>query len=193
MGRVRFSLRNLLVVTTLLSIIFAVWGSQSLAQRARLNTLRAQGYLVQYRPVGKVWTWVGKLIGVDFVSTPYRLSCNGEPTLETVAEVREIEDLILSVSKVSDQDLEHISSLPKLDFLVLNHTDVTDSGIRHLVNLPLISLDLTGLPITDECVTHLAKIKSLRLVHISPNTISAEGQLRLADALPHCKVQVEER
>ena len=191
MVRVRFSLRNLLVATTLIAIALGLWVYRSSSQRTKLNYLRDQGYVVTYRPTRRIGTFFGKLLGEDFVTTPQGLYCNGSPALETVARIPQIEKLVLSVCKVSDSDLKLISEMPEIDLLVINDTDVTDDGIRHLANLPLVSLDLTGLSITDECVPYLANIGSLRQVTISSNTLSADAQRELANANPNCKIQVE--
>jgi len=195
MARLRFSLRNLLILililTTLLCIVLGTWVYRSSSQRAKLNILREQGYNVSYQPVGKVRTWLSEYLGEDFVATPLGLYCNGEPTIGTVAKLPSIEKLVLSVTKVNDQDLGEIAGMPKINFLVLNDTDVTDNGIRHLISLPLISLDLSGLPITDKCVLHLVKIDTLRQITISANTITPKGQRKLASVLPRCLVRVQ--
>jgi hypothetical protein len=90
----------------------------------------------------------------------------GDPDLAELCELRGLEILDLSWTRVTDEGLRCVGDLRQLRRLPLFNTSVTDAGLRHLEGLGRLEhLDLRGCP-----------------------NVTAEGVRRLREALPGCEV-----
>lgn len=77
---------------------------------------------------------------------------------------KEIRELTLGSTRITDEDLRYLSQLPKLERLDLLETSVTDQGLLHL--------------------HHLRNLKSMEL---QENTrVTSKGTWQLRQALPNC-------
>ena len=70
---------------------------------------------------------------------------------------KELEQLHLENTSVTDAGLRHLQAMNKMTWLVLNHTEVSDAGLIHLQGLtrPLVRIDLFGTKVSREGVDTL--------------------------------------
>lgn len=71
--------------------------------------------------------------------------------------------------------LEMIGRMRRLQELKLTRSTVKSSWLSHITSLPLISLGLSGTPITDKAIKHILKIRSLQSLEIGDTEITDEG------------------
>lgn len=99
--------------------------------------------------------------------------------LELIAELQDLEELILSGTTVSTKGMKAVAKLRKLKSLMPGR-DVTNEGLEHLVDHPNIEwLDLQTCSITDAGVEHLHKLPQLKYLDISNQNIKAPGLMKL--------------
>lgn len=87
-------------------------------------------------------------------------------------------------SQVGDEELKLLLDLRSVDHLNLSATKVTDAGMETLTRVRgLTSIDLSQTSITDQGVKRLASIKSLREVRLAGTKVTTDG-LRELKGLP---------
>jgi len=180
----RFSIRSLLVVVTLIAICLA-WSVYPVLRQRRAASFveRLGGYVVydyqfsndgrfQRTPNTIVPAWMRKLLGDDWFS-----------------RIR----VVFDDTHATDDDLERIMHLADLRELQLDKTNVTDAGMRHLKDSrQLICVAITNTPVTDAGFRELKQLPNLRELWIDGTTITDEGIDELKRALPTCEVYRDE-
>lgn len=79
-----------------------------------------------------------------------------------ISQLQHLEVLDLSNTKITDKTLKELRGLEHLRVLNLTHTAVTDNGIAYLAHHPgLEMLLLDNTPVTDRVLSHLETMKSL--------------------------------
>ncbi len=79
----------------------------------------------------------------------------------------------------------HLADLVDLNELVLRNTQVTDAGLEHLAKLSeLVTLDLSQTQVTDAGLRHLAGLTELRSLQLTSTPVTHSGIKKLAKALP---------
>lgn len=92
------------------------------------------------------------------------LACMGQLT-----SLREL--VIRNASAVTDQGVAHLANLQQLEHLVLSECPLTDESIRHLGRLPkLQSLSFRGHGFTDKGLEHMQTMTQLRYLHLGTGT-----------------------
>lgn len=213
----RFSLRTLLIVMTIVCLVSGFWLNRAIRQRTAVrkfyeltanrppshgDELVTMGYRYQgrdqyYKPIIPRWLHpvrdligeeaFGEVTGVQLIDTP---ATNED--LRYLADVPTVERVWLSRTKVTDQGIRHLLACPRLTFLTLDSTEVTDEGVAQLTELTgLESLSLSGTKITDAGLPHLAKLTRLKELWLRNSAITNEGYLRLEAALPECHIQAD--
>jgi hypothetical protein len=77
---------------------------------------------------------------------------------------------------ITDSDIAPIKDLRNLEWLLLSDTRVTDVGLQHLSDLQnLIVLDLSGCQVTDSGLKHLRGLKSLGSLILNRTLVTDEG------------------
>src|SRR5687768_9282332 len=156
----RFSLRSLLVLTTILSVWLGVKVNQARRQKEAVAAIRELGALVHYEhqkhtsiphvydPAKElnVPNWLRELTGDDF--------------FRTVVHVH-------FLRPVTDKDLVHLAALSRIERLVLtdNQKAVTDAGMAHLPRPDrLIHFAAYGTSLGDDFMRRLAGSNHLEIL-----------------------------
>lgn len=85
-----------------------------------------------------------------------------DQALPLVAKLSQVKSVVLSSTKVTDDQLALLSGLSSLVDLQLSDTPITDAGIKHISGLPkLQSLYLSGTKVTSACLSDVAKLTKL--------------------------------
>jgi hypothetical protein len=88
---------------------------------------------------------------------------------------------------IQGDGLKHLQTLPKLQYLFLTKTDVDDAAMAHVSSMTgLVGLGVAFTKITDGGMEHLQRLTNLRLLVLSHTKITDEGLKRL-DGLKQLK------
>ena len=83
--------------------------------------------------------------------------------------------------KIRDSHLKFIGSLKEITDLSLEETQITEEGIRYISKLPKLEwLNLYKTKINNRSLKEIAKIKSLKLLPIGSTKVTDEGMTNLA-------------
>ena len=108
--------------------------------------------------------------------------------------LRQLKHLDLSGAEVTDAGLEHLKGLRQLKTLILRICfNVTDAGLEQLKGLTALeALDLNGTDVTDDGLEGLPGLTNLTRLDLGETYVTYEGIKRLQQALPNCKVIVDD-
>ncbi|MHC4395685.1 MAG: leucine-rich repeat domain-containing protein [Planctomycetota bacterium] len=112
--------------------------------------------------------------------------------LSHISKLARLEELFLPQASELDGDgLIHITKLPKLRYLVLSDKNFTDVGLLHLQKYPsLKELDFLWPPISETWVTNLSKLTKLERLYINgPITDEDLSQLKSMRSLKELRLQ----
>jgi hypothetical protein len=110
--------------------------------------------------------------------------------METIAQLKNLRSLNLRAARITDAGMPHLGSLSGLKELDIGQTNVTAAGLKALAWSDLESLTLWKCQrINDDAVDALAGMKKLKWLDIAGSAITAEGAVKLRQALPGCPVQ----
>ncbi len=184
----RFSLRTLLIVVTVLAVLLGWIGwkrGQVRRERATITWVKEMGGKDYFLP-GKErssWEkltdkWFGKRVRwVDLRNTQVS-------ELSPLAELKSLGHLWLQYTPVSD--LSPLAELKSLEHLWLHNTQVSDlSPLAELKNLETLGLSNTQVSV----LSPLAELKSLELLFLYNTQVSDEQMRELRQALPNCKIR----
>ena len=106
--------------------------------------------------------------------------------LESLCALPNLGNLDLGGTAVDDGGLEAVGRLTNLQYLNLSHTQITDQGIHELRRLTeLVDLDLSDTPVTGRSLSELRAMSQLQVLHYSPTSTAALGQLPALPSLEH--------
>ncbi|MBC8353671.1 MAG: leucine-rich repeat domain-containing protein, partial [Planctomycetes bacterium] len=181
----RFRLRTLLVVVTVLSVTFG-WVAWELEQvrkeKAAIAWVEEMGAMLSYPQEHSLFSkdmWFGvRVRSVVFFRKPVS-------DLSPLVKLKNLETLDLSNTQVTD--LSPLAELKNLKLLYLTNTQVSDlTPLAKLKNLERLSLSRT--PVGD--LSHLTELKKLILLDIGGIHVSYEQWQELRQALPNCGIQL---
>jgi hypothetical protein len=213
--RIRFSLRTLILVATIVSVPLT-WLSirlhdarQQLGAVKRLTELRGHveyDFLPQAGgngtprgwPIFRRWLGPHFFDRVDLVSlSPVAssgygvlqvLPCN-DHDLALVAQLRGLRRLGISNTKVTDDAMIYVGQIQSLEVLYLHGTVITDRGLQHLSQLTnLKEVSLHGTRMTDEGIAVVCGWKQLKKATLGNPGVTVAGWRRLKAALPNCDI-----
>lgn len=100
-------------------------------------------------------------------------------------QLKKLRHLNASCYRLQDKDLLTIGTLTQVELLDLVMTEITDSGLGHLQNMVCLEeLRLKDNPqLTDNCIPHLVRLKSLKLLHLGTTSVTISGVRQLLEAL----------
>lgn len=208
MHRLRFSLRAVLILITILSIGFgwiAVRRREAIRRATTIAELSRQGAVISAADSGQPWPGSASLIaqwlgwadveGVYGIKSDEMLaeaahlaplqvvSASGLISNEGLEQLRfmeSLESLILNGPSITDEGLSHIEDLLNLRTLDLRATSIGDAGLAHLSRLVnLTSLNLTHTNITNDGLKHLKPLNKLEQLSISGTAVTYGGVARL--------------
>ena len=101
---------------------------------------------------------------------------------------RDIQQLSLFVSQITDADLRHRKGL-ELHYLGLSRTQITDAGLAQIKDLLTLDyLDLNATQVTDLGMQYIEGLKGLTGLNIPATQVTRAGVARLRRALPDCDI-----
>ncbi len=98
-----------------------------------------------------------------------------DDALARLAVHRNLKELTLRGTSITDAGLRHLADLPALEELDLSQTLVTDAGLMHLKRLPLKYLKLNQTEIRGEGLQHLTGMTSLTTLELNHTYCSDVG------------------
>ena len=106
-----------------------------------------------------------KLITEPIIEREIRRQLTKPEGILTRADLKKVEELILSGTKLTDESLEELIKLSNLSRLSLQVTDITDEGLKEVAKLP-----------------------QLKRVQLYATKVTAEGVEELQKELPECTI-----
>ncbi len=170
-------------------------------RRQRLICLFRNPATIALLAIASLYLWLdqtGTLMACRFLLTGYadqdargsivRLDFSDVPTeklrLDGVRSFRQVTQLNLRGSGVSDDELRHISDLTRVEKLFLNTTKITDDGLKHLKNMTeLRSLHVHDTVIGDAGLQHLHAQRKLEELSLGGTRTTLAGIWQLAQHL----------
>ena len=183
-----FSLRTLLILTLVSSVVLGVLGARARTarkQKQAVDKILELGGSVRYD--GSYSLNRGGLIRALMPSSweqPLRQRL-GNDYFDTVVEV----DFFRA--GIDDQSIEVLRGVPNIEILHLGMTKITDNAlweVRNLKYLRRLTLQVTR--VTDEGLPRLKKLKRLEYVILPSTTgkVTSEGIEQLQTLLPQCEI-----
>jgi hypothetical protein len=197
----RFSLRSLLVATTLLGLGLGIGVDRANRQRRAVAAVQAIGGYVSFaqghstaEPPEKKWrpAWAPAWIPDHYLERAEGVWVPGStatdfsfladlPTLETAC--------LMNCPGFHDADLGYLVRSKGLRLVSLIGSGVTSAGLAEFENLPRLRiLQLRDTRIDDSAVEHLRKLQSLAELDVFNTDISRAGIAQLARDLPDCQL-----
>lgn len=84
-----------------------------------------------------------------------------------------------STLNFTDEHLQRVSIVRELEELDIGHTKVTDKGLEYLAGMPLRELDVSADAVTDQGLDSILKIRTLSKLVITETPITDEGIAKL--------------
>ncbi len=147
----RFRSRTRWLILLIAAGGLVAWGAERrelerIEQRERLELALVENgahSCDSFRVDGKDWVWA---------------TAKGDAGLKALAELKSLQILDLTDSRVTDAGLAHLEKLHRLERIRLDGTDVTDVGLEHLRGLPrLRSVFLYATQVTERGVAELKR------------------------------------
>ena len=173
----RYSLRSLLVVATVVAVLLGYKVNQVSRQRRAVRALLTERAIIMFdyqldatqrSAPGRYWltSWLGDDFFAHVQTVSFLVPFMGGPTSDNI----------------TDELLVHLRSLPRLEVLILEDCDrLTDAGLRHLTGLRrLQELRLSRTKITDEGLDSLSSMRQLKSLHLEETALTDDGLAKLA-------------
>jgi internalin A len=188
----RFSLRTLFVLTTLIAVWLGFLSKRAREQQLAVDRIAelggSVGYDFQYgrdgarikdaTPVG--WMWLRKMVGDHYFQRVVRVHLEEravtDADLKLIGKLRHTTTLDLNDTSISDDGLAMLSGLSRLRRLGLARTRVSDAGLRHvegLRDLEMLILEDTG--VGDDGVRALTQLQQLEILALSGTRVTSDG------------------
>jgi hypothetical protein len=124
------------------------------------------------------------IIELDFSDTK-----TYDSELAPLADLADLERLVLTGTKITDAAVNSFASLPNLRTLTLTNEPITDASCPKLAGLPALQcLGLGGTRISDAGLRPLENCKNLQLLYLTRTEVSEGAVKRLRDALPQARI-----
>jgi hypothetical protein len=170
----RFSLRTLLVIMTVLAISLGLYVQSLRDRRAAIGVMEKLGGAISFRYHGP--EWLRELVGDEkYFWNPNAVRFESSDPLTN--------DELQSA-------MPYLKSLGDLNYLSFRESQITNEGLKHLLPLAdrLLVLDLTYTAVSDEGIIHLKQMPKLMFIRVKGGTaITPAGIAELERALPGCK------
>jgi hypothetical protein len=175
--RFQFSLRTFLVVLVLGTATLGLWARRTGEQRRLVRILQGVGLRFTYdldrdrSTFSYARLWLASRIGKDWLAVPIDVKARSEyesiyaDDLVTLAKLRSLRAVDLTLTPTDDNGLAALARLPRLERLSLNGTLVTDQGLAHL----------------DDC-------QSLRELRLGRSLVTPLAASAFAGKHPQCEV-----
>ena len=171
----QYSLRTLLILTTVVAALFAWWSDRGRQQRAAVAAIKVAGGNITYDfeaqnfSAPRRWpVWLVNRLGVDYFAHVVMVH--------------------FGASGATNNDLKRLGSLVGLRSLDLHETSVTDAGLEQLSLTALQFLDLRHTKVTDAGLEQLKELRTLQYLSLGGTRVTDVGVAGLQAALPNCKI-----
>lgn len=119
---------------------------------------------------------------------------NDKVYLKYIQGFTKLKSLSLSNQPIIDEDIILLQELKDLENLNLLRTNISDKGLESLSGfIKLRSLTLSYTRITDSGIMYLKELKNLKSLSLDWTEISDEGLIELQNALPYCNISRNHR
>jgi hypothetical protein len=146
---------------------------------AAILDLRAAGAIVGQKVGDKTYLSRVSLSGLK----------NAGRLLQYVAVLRELEEVELAGTDITDQDLKQLTDVPNLKLLNLASTQISDKGLAQLKGMKTLkTLSLVGTKVTDDGMAHLYDLKGLQTLILNDTKVTETGVNKLHVLVPDVKV-----
>ncbi len=159
---IRFSLRNLMVVTAVVALLFGLPIRRAITQkRGRDWVASERGHVTfthkyddataTYDHEAELFApdWLVSLIGIDFFDSVdhVTLDCYEVDDLEPITDLRELRSLAIIIEIKDNLDFSPLAKLPRLEELYLDYTDISAERLTVLREmLPSVQVVATNHP-----------------------------------------------
>jgi hypothetical protein len=206
---VRFSLRALLILFTVVTLWLGWWFNRTTEQRQAARAIQAVAGQVFYdfdTPIKNTFTGSGTSrvprrlvdwLGVDTFHSVACVDLDGpkvtDASLERLGAFPRLRHLYLGNTNVSSDGLRHLASLTKLERVVIKSNQLDQVGLGHLARLPnLTDLEIHFSPqVTDRAIAALEGATHLRRLWLYETQVTKLGVARLRKALPRCTIECD--
>jgi len=197
-SRLRFTLRGLLALVTLLCIVLSVWTHRARQQRRLIESIRFAGGDVHYdfqlwgdpskQTQSRIPRWILDRLGEDYFHEVTEVTVKDPALLPALTRFRRLECLTIFNRSLSDASTPPLARLRKLKALSVYPddwggavgpvvTDVGDGTLAMIAELPTLELaNVMGSRITSQGLELLARSKSLRHLQIVSYDSSVDGE-----------------
>ena len=105
----------------------------------------------------------------------------GDEDLAALANLKELDSLMLIGVSISGRGLRRLRGLDKLRYLHIEGGDLSQGGFEHLEDLPSLRfLVLPNANIDDQGAAQIAKLSQISALHLQGNPLSDDGVIPLA-------------
>jgi hypothetical protein len=109
--------------------------------------------------------------------------------LAPLADLTDLEELVLTGTKITDAAVESFADLPQLKILTLTDDAITDASLAKLARLPRLQcLGLGGTRITDHGLRALENCQTLQILYLNRTEVSEAAAKTLRQALPQARI-----
>ena len=170
----RFSLRTLLVIMTVLAISLGLYFKSLRDRKAAIGAMEKLGGAISLKYNGP--EWLRKMVNDD--------KCFWNPVAVRFQPHHPITDQELQSA------VPYLKNFGDLNYLAFRESQVTNEGLKHLLPLAerLLVLDLSDTAVSDDGIVHLKQLPKLMFVRVKEGTaITPAGIGEFERALPGCK------
>lgn len=195
---VRFSLRTMLLLTTVIAVWFGTVGRSARIQKTVVELVREVGgevhYAFQYDHNGNLqvnaehWApkWLRDSIGDDYFMTVVDVVLPStrdagkyydvDATLEHLVPLKGLQGLTIKAQQLTDNGLEIVSRFTHLVRLNISSTWVTDMGIAHIGKMTQLKSLFVAVPrMSDAGIELLSQNKELESLKIYGGSFTGDG------------------
>ncbi len=181
---------GLTAVILLIAAVGLNFGLPIYRQHAAVQEAQLFGGGIEIRPSRP--TWVSQMtpkkyrnLFDDVVVVKLNDTRYGDRGAARLAGLRNLRELWLGNTAITDTALDQVGRLADLKWLSLRDTQVTDAGVIQLQRLTKLEwLSLSGTKVTDAGLKHLTGMNNLRFLALNGTAVSDRGVAELKRALP---------
>ena len=216
---IRFSVRTLLVIMTVVSVWFGSLVNKAKRQERAVALIHSLGGRVMYdyqfdadyvlidhegiggedpAPEPSAPQWLRNLLGDHYFCDVIEISFWNSPrvtddVVATVSHLPKLRAVCICKCPVTDNVVKQLArTASSIKKLVLRQTECSDTALQHIKHFKqLTRLDLGCTQVTDACVADLAELKNLESLLIDGTRISNAGLALIQGTMPKTSVSTE--
>jgi len=112
-----------------------------------------------------------------------------DKNLVPLKDLKDVVELNLRGTDVTDAGLKHVAGLKSLKKLHLEKTKITDKGLAELKGLDNLEwLNVYGTQVSNDSLTHIKNLKGLKKYYIFETKVTIEGVAQMKKELPKLQI-----